>query len=102
MNTTAVKDGDHWLVNGAKNFITHAISGDVAVVIVRTGEKGDSHGMTAFVFEKGMPGFTSGKKENKLGMRASETAELIFDNCRVPDSHRLGEVGSGFIQAMKI
>lgn len=102
MNTTAVKDGDHWVVNGAKNFITHAISGDVAVVIVRTGEKGDSHGMTAFVFEKGMPGFTSGKKENKLGMRASETAELIFDNCRVPDSHRLGEVGSGFIQAMKI
>ena len=102
MNTTAVKDGDHWVVNGAKNFITHAISGDVAVVIVRTGEKGDSHGMTAFVFEKGMPGFSSGKKENKLGMRASETAELIFDNCRVPDSHRLGEVGSGFIQAMKI
>ena len=102
MNTTAVKDGDHWVVNGAKNFITHAISGDVAVVIVRTGEKEDSHGMTAFVFEKGMPGFTSGKKENKLGMRASETAELIFDNCRVPDSHRLGEVGSGFIQAMKI
>jgi alkylation response protein AidB-like acyl-CoA dehydrogenase len=102
MNTTAVKDGDHWIVNGAKNFITHAISGDIAVVIVRTGEKGDSHGMTAFVFEKGMPGFTSGKKENKLGMRASETAELIFDNCRVPDSHRLGEVGDGFIQAMKI
>lgn len=102
MNTTAVKDGDYWIVNGAKNFITHAISGDIAVVIVRTGEKGDSRGMTAFVFEKGMPGFTSGKKENKLGMRASETAELIFDNCRVPDSHRLGEVGDGFIQAMKI
>jgi alkylation response protein AidB-like acyl-CoA dehydrogenase len=102
MNTTAVKDGDYWIVNGAKNFITHAISGDIAVVIVRTGEKGDSHGMTAFVFEKGMTGFTSGKKENKLGMRASETAELIFDNCRVPDSHRLGEVGDGFIQAMKI
>lgn len=102
MNTTAVKDGDHWIVNGAKNFITHAISGDIAVVIVRTGEKGDSHGMTAFVFEKGMQGFTSGKKENKLGMRASETAELIFDNCRVPDSHRLGAVGDGFIQAMKI
>jgi len=102
MNTTAVRDGDHWIVNGAKNFITHAISGDVAVVIVRTGEKGDSRGMTAFVFEKGMPGFTSGKKENKLGMRASETAELIFDNCRVPDANRLGEVGEGFIQAMKI
>ncbi|HTG67328.1 MAG TPA: acyl-CoA dehydrogenase family protein [Flavobacterium sp.] len=102
MNTTAKKDGDFWIVNGAKNFITHAISGDVAVVIVRTGEKGDSRGMTAFVFEKGMEGFSSGKKENKLGMRASETAELIFDNCRIPDSNRLGEVGEGFIQAMKI
>lgn len=102
MNTTAVKDGDHWIVNGAKNFITHAKSGDVSVVIVRTGEKGDSRGMTAFVFEKGMPGFTSGKKENKLGMRASETAELIFDNCRIPDANRLGEVGEGFIQAMKV
>jgi len=102
MNTTAVKDGDHWIVNGAKNFITHAISGDVAVVIVRTGEKGDSKGMTAFVFEKGMKGFSSGKKENKLGMRASETAELVFDSCRVPDANRLGEVGQGFVQAMKI
>ncbi|RKR09144.1 hypothetical protein C8C83_0758 [Flavobacterium sp. 90] len=102
MNTTAVRDGDHWIVNGAKNFITHAISGDVAVVIVRTGEKGDSKGMTAFVFEKGMKGFTSGKKENKLGMRASETAELVFDGCRVPDANRLGEVGQGFVQAMKI
>ncbi|MDP5200956.1 acyl-CoA dehydrogenase family protein [Flavobacterium sp. DG2-3] len=102
MNTTAVKDGDHWIVNGAKNFITHAISGDVAVVVVRTGEKGDSKGMTAFVFEKGMKGFSSGKKENKLGMRASETAELVFDNCRVSDENRLGEVGEGFVQAMKI
>jgi alkylation response protein AidB-like acyl-CoA dehydrogenase len=102
MNTTAVKDGDYWVVNGSKNFITHGISGDIAVVIVRTGNKGDSKGMTAFVFEKGMPGFTSGKKENKLGMRASETAELIFDNCRIPDSNRLGEVGQGFIQSMKI
>ena len=102
MNTTAVKDGDFWIINGAKNFITHAISGDIAVVVVRTGEKGDSKGMTAFVFEKGMPGFTSGKKENKLGMRASETAELVFDSCRVPDANRLGEVGQGFIQAMKI
>jgi alkylation response protein AidB-like acyl-CoA dehydrogenase len=102
MNTTAVRDGDHWIVNGAKNFITHAISGNIAVVIVRTGEKGDSRGMTAFVFEKGMPGFSSGKKENKLGMRASETAELIFSDCRVPDANRLGEVGDGFIQAMKI
>ncbi|MHC0442941.1 acyl-CoA dehydrogenase family protein [Flavobacterium sp. 3-210] len=102
MNTTAVKDGDFWIVNGAKNFITHAISGDIAVVVVRTGEKGDSKGMTAFVFEKGMAGFSSGKKENKLGMRASETAELVFDNCRVPDANRLGEVGQGFVQAMKI
>lgn len=102
MNTTAVKDGDEWVINGAKNFITHAKSGDIAVVIVRTGEKGDSKGMTAFVFEKGMKGFTSGKKEDKLGMRASETAELIFDNCRIPDANRLGEVGEGFIQAMKI
>jgi alkylation response protein AidB-like acyl-CoA dehydrogenase len=102
MNTTAVKDGNDWIINGAKNFITHAISGDIAVVIVRTGDKGSSKGTTAFVLEKGMQGFTSGKKENKLGMRASETAELIFDNCRVPDSHRLGEVGEGFVQAMKI
>ena len=102
MNTTALREGDFWIVNGAKNFITHAISGDVAVVIVRTGEKGDSKGMTAFVFERGMPGFTSGKKENKLGMRASETAELIFDNCRIPDTNRLGEVGDGFVQSMKI
>jgi alkylation response protein AidB-like acyl-CoA dehydrogenase len=102
MNTTATKDGNDWVINGSKNFITHAISGDIAVVIVRTGEKGDSHGMTAFVFEKGTPGFTSGKKENKLGMRASETAELIFDNCRIPDFNRLGEVGDGFIQSMKI
>ena len=102
MNTTAKKEGDFWVINGSKNFITHAISGDIAVIIVRTGEKGNSRGMTAFVLEKGMAGFTSGKKENKLGMRASETAELIFDNCRVPDENRLGEVGEGFIQAMKI
>src|SRR6202008_2753625 len=102
MATTAVKDGDHYVLNGSKNFITHAISGDVAVVIVRTGEKGDSHGMTAFVIEKGTPGFRSGKKENKLGMRASETAELIFDNCRVHKDQMLGKEGEGFIQAMKV
>ncbi|WP_127018404.1 acyl-CoA dehydrogenase family protein [Flagellimonas beolgyonensis] len=102
MNTTAVKDGDHWIINGAKNFITHGKSGDIAVVIARTGEKGDSHGMTAFAIEKGTPGFSSGKKENKLGMRASETAELIFSDCRIPDSNRLGEVGDGFIQSMKV
>ncbi len=102
MNTTAIKEGDFWVINGSKNFITHGISGDIAVVIARTGEKGDSKGMTAFVFEKGTKGFTSGKKENKLGMRASETAELIFDNCKIPDANRLGEVGQGFVQAMKI
>ena len=102
MNTTAVKDGDVWVLNGAKNFITHAISGDIAVVIVRTGEKGDSHGISAFVVEKGTPGFSSGKKENKMGMRASETAELVFDNCRIPEGNLLGKVGDGFIQAMKV
>ena len=102
MATTAVKDGDDWVLNGAKNFITHAISGNVAVVIVRTGEKGDSYGMTAFVVEKGTSGFSSGRKEDKLSMRASETAELIFDNCRVPSENILGNIGDGFIQAMKI
>jgi alkylation response protein AidB-like acyl-CoA dehydrogenase len=102
MNTTAKQDGDYWVINGAKNFITHAISGDIAVVIVRTGDKGDSHGMTAFVIEKGTEGFTSGKKEDKLGMRASETAELVFDNCRIHKENMLGNVGEGFIQAMKI
>ena len=102
MNTTAIQDGNDWILNGSKNFITHAISGDIAVVIVRTGEKGDSHGMTAFVIEKGTPGFTGGKKENKLGMRASETACLFFDNCRIPSANILGNVGEGFIQSMKI
>jgi len=102
MNTVAKKDGDHYIINGSKNFITHAISGDVAVVIVRTGEKGDSHGMTAFVIEKGTPGLRSGKKENKLGMRASETAELIFTDCRVHKSQVLGKEGDGFVQAMKV
>lgn len=102
MNTTAKQDGDYWILNGAKNFITHAISGNIAVVIVRTGEKGDSHGMTAFVIEKGTPGFSSGKKEDKLGMRASETAELIFSDCEVHKDNMLGNVGEGFIQAMKV
>lgn len=102
MATTAVKEGNEWVINGSKNFITHAISGEVAVVIVRTGEKGDSHGMTAFVVEKGTPGFTAGKKENKMGMRASETACLFFDNCRVSEDQILGNVGDGFIQALKI
>ncbi len=102
MRTVAVKDGDHYVINGAKNFITHGKSGNVAVVIVRTGNVGDSHGMTAFIIEKGTPGFTSGKKENKLGMRASETAELIFQDCRIHKSQMLGKEGEGFIQAMKI
>lgn len=102
MRTIAVKDGDHYIINGAKNFITHARSGNVAVVIVRTGEVGDSHGMTAFIIEKGTPGFTSGKKENKLGMRASETAELIFTDCRIHKSQMIGKEGDGFIQAMKV
>lgn len=102
MSTTAVRDGDFWILNGAKNFITHGKSGDVAVVIARTGEKGDSHGMSAFVVEKGTKGFSSGKKEDKLGMRASETAELVFDDCRIPDVNRLGAVGDGFIQSMKV
>lgn len=102
MATTAVLDGDEWVLNGSKNFITHAISGDVAVVIARTGEKGDSRGMTSFVVEKGTPGFSGGKKEDKLGMRASETACLFFDDCRIPKESVLGEVGQGFIQAMKV
>tara|TARA_Y100000589_G_scaffold332320_1_gene391704 strand:- start:1550 stop:2689 length:1140 start_codon:yes stop_codon:yes gene_type:complete len=102
MSTTAVKDGDDWVLNGSKNFITHAISGDVLVVVVRTGEKRDSKGMSAFIVDKGTPGLTNGKKEDKLGMRASETAELIFDNCRVPQANLLGNIGDGFIQAMKV
>lgn len=102
MNTTAVKDGDYWVINGSKNFITHGKSGDVAVVIVRTGEKGDSHGMSAFIIEKGTEGFSAGKKEDKLGMRASETTELVFNNCRVHKDQMIGDEGSGFIQAMKV
>ena len=102
MNTTAIKDGDYYILNGSKNFITHGISGHIAVVIARTGEKGDSHGMSAFVIEKGTPGFSSGKKEDKLGMRASETAELIFDNCRIHKDNLLGLEGEGFIQSLKI
>ena len=102
MNSTAVQQEDEWIINGTKNFITHGSSGDIAVIVVRTGEKGDSRGMTAFVVERGTPGFYAGKKENKLGMRASETAELVFDHCRIPDANRLGPVGDGFIQSMKI
>ena len=102
MNTTAVLDGDHYVVNGSKNWVTHGKSGDVAVVMVRTGEKGDSKGISALVIEKGTPGFTHGKKENKLGMRASETTELIFDNCHVPKENLLGKEGEGFKQSIYI
>jgi len=102
MQCVAVRDGDHYVLNGTKNWITHGKSGDVAVVIARTGELLDSRGMTAFVVERGTPGFLAGKKENKLGMRASETAEMIFDNCRVHKSQMLGEEGEGFVQAMKV
>lgn len=102
MKTVAVEDGDHYIINGAKNFITHGNSGDVAVVMTRTGEVGDSRAMTAFVVERGTPGFKQGRKENKLGMRASETTEMIFEDCRVPKENLLGEVGEGFVQALKI
>lgn len=102
MKTVAVKEGDHWRINGAKSWITHGKSGDVAVVICRTGEPRAKNNSTAFIVDRNTPGFTAGKKENKLGMRASETAEMIFDNCIIPDENRLGEVGEGFKQAMKI
>ena len=102
MNTVAVDKGDHFIMNGSKNFITHGKSGNVAVVIARTGEKGDSHGMTAFVVERGTAGFSAGKKERKLGMRASETTEMIFQDCKIPKENVLGKVGDGFVQAMKV
>lgn len=102
MKVTARKDGDEWVLNGAKNWITHGSSGNIAVVLARTGELLDSRGITAFVVERGTPGFKAGKKENKLGMRASETAEMVFEDCRVPEANILGQLGDGFIQAMKI
>jgi alkylation response protein AidB-like acyl-CoA dehydrogenase len=102
MQCVAKKDGNDWILNGTKNWITHGITGNIAVVLARTGDLLDSHGITDFVVERGTPGFKGGKKENKLGMRASETAELIFEDCRIPDANRLGNVGDGFIQAMKI
>ncbi len=102
MKTIAVQEGDEWVLNGTKSWITHGISGDVAVVIARTGDRRTSNNSTAFIVERGTPGFTGGKKENKLGMRASETAEMIFDNCHINDSQRIGEVGDGFHQAMKV
>ncbi len=102
MSTTARKEGDNWILNGTKNFTTHGISGDIAVVIARTGKKENNRSMSAFVIERGTHGFYSGKKENKLGMRASETAEMVFEECIIPDENRLGPVGDGFIQSMKI
>jgi len=102
MKTTAVRDGDNWVINGTKSWITHGRSGDVAVVICRTGEPRTKNNCTAFIVDRGTPGFSGGKKENKLGMRASETAEMIFDNCIIPDSNRLGEIGDGFKQSMKV
>jgi alkylation response protein AidB-like acyl-CoA dehydrogenase len=102
MRCVAVREGDEWVINGTKNWITHGKSGDVAVVLCRTGEPRSKNNVTAFAIEKGTPGFSAGKKENKLGMRASETCELVFDNCRISDAQRLGEVGEGFKQAMKI
>jgi alkylation response protein AidB-like acyl-CoA dehydrogenase len=102
MKCVATKDGDHWIINGTKNWITHGISGDVAVVMTRTGDPRSKNNSTAFIVERGTPGFSGGKKENKLGMRASETAEMIFDNCRIPDANRLGNIGDGFKQAMKV
>ncbi|MDO9374533.1 MAG: acyl-CoA dehydrogenase [Ferruginibacter sp.] len=102
MQTTAVRDGDDWIINGTKNWITHGKSGDIAVVICRTGEPRTRDNCTAFIVERGTRGFTAGEKENKLGMRASETAEMIFDNCRIPDANRMGPVGEGFKQSMKV
>lgn len=102
MRCVATRDGNHWVINGTKNWITHGKSGDVAVVLCRTGEPRTKNNITAFIVERGTPGFSAGKKENKLGMRASETTELIFDNCRIPDSQRIGEIGHGFKQAMQV
>jgi alkylation response protein AidB-like acyl-CoA dehydrogenase len=102
MKTTAVKDGEDWVINGTKSWITHGKTGDIAVVVCRTGEPRTKDNATAFIVEKGTPGFSGGKKENKLGMRASETAEMIFDNCRIPDANRLGKAGEGFKQSMKV
>lgn len=102
MQTVAVRDGDYWVLNGTKCWITHGKSAEVMVVIVRTGNVGDSRGMTAFIIDKSLPGVYAGKKENKLGMRASETTEVIFDNCRIHQSNMLGNEGEGFIQAMKV
>ncbi len=102
MKCTATRDGNDWILNGTKNWITHGKTGNVAVVLARTGEPRTRNNVTAFIVERGTPGFSAGKKENKLGMRASETTELIFDNCRISDAQRMGEIGDGFKQAMKV
>lgn len=102
MKTTAVRDGDEWVINGAKNFITHGNSGDVAVVMARTGEPRASRNASAFIVERGTRGFKQGRKEDKLGMRASETTEMIFEDCRIPAENLIGEVGDGFVQALKV
>ena len=102
MAATAVKDGNDWVINGTKNWITHGLSGDVSIVLIRTGELLDSNGITSFIIEKGTPGFSAVKIKDKLGVRASETAELIFDNVRIPEENVIGEVGMGFKQAMQI
>lgn len=102
MQCVARKEGDEWIINGTKTWITHGKSGDVAVVLCRTGEPHTRNNSTAFIVPRTAEGFQGGKKENKLGMRASETAEMIFSDCRIPDSARMGEVGEGFIQAMRV
>ena len=102
MKCTAIKEGNEWVLNGSKNWITHGLSGDVAVVLIRTGELLDSNGITAFIIENGTPGFSAVKIKDKLGVRASETAELIFENVRIPEENVIGEVGMGFKQAMQI
>jgi alkylation response protein AidB-like acyl-CoA dehydrogenase len=102
MSCTAIREGDEWVLNGTKNWITHGVSGNTVVVVTRTGEPRTRNNATAFIVERGTPGFSGGKKENKLGMRASETAEMIFDQCRIPDANRLGEVGDGFRQALTV
>lgn len=102
MKCTATEDGDYWVLNGTKCWITHGITGNIVVAIVRTGDLLDSHGITAFAVERGTPGLKAGKKENKLGMRASETAEVIFENCRVHKDNILGKLGEGFVQSMKV
>jgi len=102
MKCTAVKEGNEWVINGSKNWITHGLSGDVAVVLIRTGDLLDSNGITAFIIEKGTPGFSAFKIKDKLGVRASETAELIFENVRIPEENVIGQVGMGFKQAMQI